>query len=83
MACAKPLIVVTGIQTPLYNFLIKKNCAELVYENRNIGFTDAILKLSKDETLRKKLGKNGYNYIVNDYSKKIIVKKYVSLLNSL
>lgn len=83
MACAKPMIVVTGEKTPLFNFLEGKNCAELVSSNRNVNFTNAIRKLSSDEKLRKELGINGYNEIINNYSKEVIVSKYANLLNSM
>ncbi len=83
MACAKPLIVITGEKTPLYNFLEGKKCAELVISDRNVNFTNAIRKLASDEKLRKELGMNGYNEIINNYSKEVIVSTYANLLNSL
>jgi colanic acid biosynthesis glycosyl transferase WcaI len=83
MACAKPMIVITGEKTPLYNFLKGKNCAELITNNRNVNFTNAIRKLSNDENLRRELGLNGYKEIINNYSKEVIVSKYANLLNSL
>jgi colanic acid biosynthesis glycosyl transferase WcaI len=83
MACAKPLIVITGEKTPLYNFLKDKNCAELIATNRNVNFTNAIRKLANDERLRKELGINGYNEIINKYSKEVVVSNYANLLNSL
>lgn len=83
MACAKPLIVITGEKTPLYNFLEGKKCAELVTSDRNVNFTNAIRKLASDEKLRKELGMNGYNEIINNYSKEVIVSNYANLLNSL
>jgi glycosyltransferase involved in cell wall biosynthesis len=83
MACAKPLIVITGQKTPLYNFLEGKKCAELVTSDRNVNFTNAIRKLASDEKLRKELGMNGYNEIINNYSKEVIVSNYANLLNSL
>ncbi len=83
MACAKPLVVVTGQKTPLFNFLQDKNCAELVTENRNINFTNAIRKLAKNKELRDELGNNGYKVIRANYSKKVVLSKYSNLLNSL
>ena len=83
MACAKPMIIVTGKKTPLYNFLNGKNCAEIITENRNQEFVNAIKKLARDQHLRIQLGNNGYNYIKDSYSKKAIISKYVNLLNSL
>ena len=83
MACSKPLIVVTGDKTPLYNFLKEKNCSELIIDNRNINFTEAIRRLANDKKLRDELGKNGYNEIVKNYSKNVVVSKYVELLRSI
>ncbi len=83
MACAKPIIVVTGLNTPLYNFLKDKNCSELITNNRNVNFTQAIRKLSLDKELREKLGNNGYAEIIKNYSKKVVVSKYANLLKSL
>lgn len=83
MACAKPLVVVTGEKTPLYSFLKDKNCSELIINNRNVNFTEAIRRLANDKELREKLGNNGYQEIIKNYSKKVVVSKYVNLLNSL
>ena len=83
MACAKPIVVVTGKKTPLYNFLKDKNCAELVTNNRNVNFTEAIRKLASDKELRERLGTNGYDVIIKNYSKKVVVSKYVNLLKAL
>jgi glycosyltransferase involved in cell wall biosynthesis len=48
-----------------------------------VNFTNAIRKLASDEKLRKELGMNGYNEIINNYSKEVIVSNYANLLNSL
>jgi colanic acid biosynthesis glycosyl transferase WcaI len=83
MACAKPLVVVTGEKTPLYNFLNGKNCAELVTFDRNVNFTNSIRRLANNKELREELGINGYKEIIKNYSKKVVVSKYANLLNSL
>jgi glycosyltransferase involved in cell wall biosynthesis len=83
MACAKPIIVVTGLNTPLYNFLKDKNCSELITNNRNVNFTQAIRKLAFDKELRERLGNNGYTEIIKNYSKKVVVSKYANLIKSL
>ena len=83
MACAKPIIVVTGLNTPLYNFLKDKNCSELITNNRNVNFTQAIKKLAFDKELRERLGNNGYAEIIKNYSKKVVVSKYANLLKAL
>lgn len=83
MACAKPLIVVTGVKTPLFNFLSNKECSELITEDRNEQFVKSVRKLASDKNLRLELGNNGFKHIHNSYSKEIVVSKYVNLLNSL
>lgn len=83
MACAKPIVVVTGEMTPLYNFLKDKNCSELITNDRNVNFTQAIRRLASDKELRERLGNNGYDVIIKNYSKKVVVTKYVNLLKSL
>ena len=83
MACAKPLVVITSEDTPLYNFLLGKNCAEIITKDRNVNFTNTIIKLIKNKDLRKQLGNNGRNEIIKNYSKKVVVQKYSNLLNSL
>jgi colanic acid biosynthesis glycosyl transferase WcaI len=83
MACAKPLIVISGDKTPLYNFLSNKNCAELIVNNRDVNFTNAIRKLAQNRELREELGNNGYKEIISNYSKEVVVTKYVNLLRKL
>ena len=83
MACAKPLVVITGEKTPLHNFLINKNCAEIITDDRNKNFTNSIRKLANSKELREQLGFNGYNEIIENYTKKVVVSRYASLLNSL
>ena len=83
MACAKPLIVITGAKTPLFNFLSNKGCSELITEDRNKQFVKAVRKLASDKNLRLELGKNGFKHIHDSFSKGIVISKYVNLLNSL
>lgn len=83
MACGKPMIIVTGEKTPLYNFLQNKNCSELITNNRNIEFVKSIRRLAKNQNLREELGTNGFNEIRNNYSKEVVVKQYAQLLKSI
>ncbi len=83
MACAKPMIVITGEKTPLFNFLSKKSCSELITKDRNQQFVSAIRKLTNDKILRSDLGNNGFEHIKESYSKEVVIAKYVNLLNSL
>ena len=83
MACAKPLVVVTGEKTPLFNFLKGKNCAEIITSDRNANFTNSIRKLANNKELREEMGINGYTEIIKNYSKEVVVSRYANLLNSL
>ena len=83
MACSKPMIVVSGKGTPLHNFLKDKNCSELIISDRNEGFVNSINKLYNDKELRDLLGKNGLRVIQKKYSKKVVIGKYINLLNKL
>ena len=84
MACAKPLIVCSGENTPIVNFLKDKNCAFLITEK---GLDKKIMKISdilantpKEEFSRK--GVSGYSYIAKDYSKESVTGKYVDLVKN-
>lgn len=85
MACAKPLIVCSGKNTPIINFLKDKNCAFLIEETNLTKKTDMIVKLLK--TISKEelsvMGKRGLTDINLNYSKEVVVEKYINLANSL
>lgn len=83
MACSKPMIIVSGIGTPLHNFLKDKNCSEFITSNRNEGFVNSVNKLYNDKELRDSLGKNGLRIIQKKYSKNVVIKKYINLLNKI
>jgi colanic acid biosynthesis glycosyl transferase WcaI len=83
MACAKPMIVVAGVNSPLYEFLKEKNCALLVPSHEMDGFTKAIKNLMSNRVLGCELGKNGYELIQKSYTKEAVVAQYAGLLESL
>ena len=66
-----------------FNFLKGNNCAEIVKSDRNVSFTNSIRKLANNKELREEMGINGYNEIIKNYSKKVVVSKYANLLNSI
>jgi len=47
-----------------------------------IGFKDAILKLYQDETLCRRMGKNGRNYILNNISRKSGTKEILKIIEN-
>ncbi|MEI8128557.1 MAG: glycosyltransferase family 4 protein [bacterium] len=83
MASAKPLIVITGKKTPLYNFLSELNCSILVTENRNENFLKSIVELANDKCKQNELGQRGYKVICQNYTKEKVVEKYVQIFESL
>lgn len=83
MACAKPLIVITGKNTPLYNFLENLHCAILITKNRNEEFVQSILELAKDKEKQNKFGKNGFDVIQKNYSKEKVIEKYLKIFETL
>ena len=85
MACAKPLIVISGNNTPIINFLKDKDCAFLLTERNmqsNVAkMTDVLRGTSLSEF--KRLGENGYMSIENNYSKEKVTGEYVRVVDGL
>ena len=82
MACAKPLVVCSGENTPIINFLNDKDCAFLVTK-KNVQFKVNSIANFIRTTPKKELermGKNGYVNIANNYSKEKVTE---SSLNNL
>lgn len=83
MACAKPMIVITGYTSPLYNFLKNLNCSILITENRNEKFLQSIIDLVNNKDKMKELAQNGREIILNNYTKEKIISKYLELFQKL
>lgn len=87
MACAKPLIVISGKHTPIYNFLSSANSAILIDENSLEGKSSILVKILKeavrDKSYIQGLGLNGYHLIEKYYSKAAVTKQYVKLANQI
>lgn len=83
MACSKPMIVITGENTPLYNFLNNLNCSILISNNRNEEFVYAIKDLANNETKKQDLAKNGYNIIQKSYTKDKVVAQYLKIFENI
>jgi len=83
MACSKPMIVVTGENTPLYNFLKPLNCSILISNNRNEEFVHSITELANNESEKQELAQNGYDIIQEYYTKEKVVTQYLNLFENL
>lgn len=85
MACAKPLLVCSGKNTPIINFLNDKDCAKLITTSDSTQKVEEMyqwLKSVQKEQLVQ-LGKNGMTCIQKTYSKEVVTKQYVDLVDSL
>lgn len=85
MACAKPLVVCSGENTPIINFLNDKDCAFLVTK-KDVQFkVNSIANFIRSTPLSEldRMGKNGYVNIANNYSKEKVTGEYVNLVKSL
>ena len=85
MACERPLLVCSGLNTPIINFLENKDCAYLVTEkDTDKKLNDLVnILLSTDKNTLREMGKNGLDIIHTKYSKTIVTQQYVDLVNSL
>lgn len=85
MACAKPMIVCSGDDTPIANFLKDKECAYLIAEkndDKKVNQIVKILKIANKDELQK-MGERGLEEIAMNYSKTIVTEMYINLANSL
>lgn len=85
MACGRPLLVCSGENTPIVNFLSPIGCANLITNHDLEMKTNemaAWLKVMDRETLRK-MGARGEATILQTYTKDIVTMQYVDLINHL
>lgn len=85
MACAKPLLVCSGKQTPIYNFLKDLDCAYLIAESDVENKVDRIVSIlrSIDFVDLQKKGMSGLGEITSGYSNMAVTQQYVDLVDNL
>lgn len=85
MACSRPLLVCSGEDTPIINFLKPIGCAKLITEHNLERKTDEIAKwlstITREELYN--MGAKGESIIYQSYTKEKVTKKYVELVNAL
>ena len=83
MSCAKPLMISSGDNTPIVNFLDGIGYAKLftTSEGRVDQMVEWISNISKDELLR--MGDKGREVIMAKYTKEIVTGQYVELVDTL
>ena len=85
MACERPLLVLSGENTPIVSFLMDKGCAKLVTERNFDKKVDEMLSWLSDITKDKlrEMGKQGLSEIQAKYTKEKVTDLYVDLVDSL
>lgn len=85
MACGRPLLVCSGENTPIVNFLKPVGCAKLVTNHDLEQKTDEMAEWLRGITREKlrEMGTLGEDTIKAQYTKEIVTKQYVSLIDSL
>ena len=85
LACARPLLVCSGENTPIVNFLEPVGCAKIITNHDLEQKTEEMaqwLSTITHEKLRE-MGIKGEYIIKTKYTKEIVTKQYVDLVKSL
>lgn len=87
LACGKPIIVASTIDSPLVSFLNNLNVGFLVTnENKTQRITElknSFISYIDDASLVKTHSENARKAIIMNYSKEVVVQQYVKLLQEL
>lgn len=85
MACGRALLIGSGKNTPIVNFLEPVGCAKLVYEHDVEKKTDEMAQWLSSVTREelRSMGAKGEKTIQEGYTKEIVTRKYVNLINQL
>lgn len=85
MACERPMLILSGENTPIVNFLKDKGCAKLVTERDFDRMVDEMVEwlssVTKDDLLQ--MGKKGLQTIQAHYTKQKVTDMYVDLIDRL
>jgi glycosyltransferase involved in cell wall biosynthesis len=81
MSLGKPLLVSDAIAQKR---LVERTKSGLVHQEKSVDdFTNQVLKLFKDASLRNELGENGKKFVINEFSWEQTSKKLLHLYNNL
>ena len=85
MACGRPLLVCSGNNTPIVNFLKPVGCAKLVMdhdlEKKTDDMAQWLASVTREEL--RAMGAKGEKIIQEGYTKEIVTQKYVDLISQL
>lgn len=85
MACERPMLIMSGENTPIINFLKDKNCAKLIteqdFDKKVEEMVDWLKTVTKEDLAQ--MGKNGLAEIKAKYTKEKVTDMYVDLVDEL
>ena len=85
MACERPMLIMSGENTPIINFLDGKGCAKLItekdFDKKVDEMVDWLKTVTKEEL--SQMGKNGLAEIKSKYTKEIVTSLYSDLVKDL
>ena len=85
MACQRPLLVLSGENTPIVNFLHGIGCAKLITEQdfdlKVNQMAEWLCKVTKEELVN--MGLKGLDTIRQNYTKGSVTDMYVDLIDSI
>lgn len=85
MACERPMLILSGKNTPIVNFLKDKGCAKLITERDFDAKVNEMVNWLRGVTREelKEMGKKGLAEIQANYTKEIVTSMYADLVKEL
>lgn len=85
MACERPMLILSGENTPIINFLQDKGCAKIITEQDFDKKVDEMVEWLKSVTKEDlaQMGKNGLSEIQAKYTKEKVADMYCDLVKDL
>lgn len=85
MACERPMLILSGENTPIVNFLQDKGCAKIItdqdFDKKVDEMVEWLRGVTKEEL--REMGKKGLAEIQAKYTKEIVADKYADLVKDL
>lgn len=85
MACERPLLVLSGGNTPIINFLKDKGCSKLItekdFEKKVNEMVEWLSSITKEEL--RNMGRKGLAVILDKYTKEKVTDMYSDLVNDI
>jgi glycosyltransferase involved in cell wall biosynthesis len=81
MAMERPIIL--GVEGESKEIIEEARSGLCIEPENESQLAEAVLKLYSDSVLREKLGKNGREYVIRNYDRDILSKRYIEVLKSL